>query len=757
MKMKQFLSCSLIMSMLLTMTGVFTGCSKENGGKTKSEMVAKGILNEKNHTLSGKGLSMKVSQVTLDSDTDAKIEKVSDVPPLDDNSEIKLEAYDFSLEGVSSFAGVIELTIPLKLADGAKPGAAYLNEATGKWEPVSFRYDSAAGTVVITTDHLSKYGVFSVSGEGLRKARIEFLGLSGSAGNENFMAAVQEYSSGGVPGSKCIEIGAGAVGDSLQLGGDFLGNAAQSAGYLAYGDDVMSTLGDHLGSIGLMVSVVQIGVNISDGKINDALVGSMKTAWSYMMGKAASKLSSSVMSASMAAVAIVDYSINKFGTEALDGRKSIYRDAYSIYYQKGKPGFRSSADWYKKLYPIFSSGKMSEDKLKAEIERMISEHCAEFWGGGNKDGVDAYVDEARKKIKWTGGGAGLNDEVRKEISAERRSIIYNNILPGVINQIAEKINLENEKKLRAEYKALSSYLNTSISFSLTDKQKKYAGHVVRFAPLNSKADVKNWTGKINSNGISNTAFTLYGHMYAGAPNTLEIYEPGATPGKDAPVKTVTFKVTPPEIKIVIDEDKPETPKVKANTPEPQAEQPAQPPEAKKYAWVLVQTINEDDKANIAHLNKGGIYQASATASPGSYTYSKKYIGETDTYPDPDQINGEGYAMKLDISVPPKIIQGGDIVSLSFNLAFTSQSISYFDGNGGCRADFGPTRFVNKDGKNFFKIYCSVKYKEKNVMSVSDTITAKAPVGKQEGQRIELWTGGPGEGTGTRYIYEWKMQ
>jgi hypothetical protein len=103
--------------------------------------------------------------------------------------------------------------------------------------------------VVITTDHLSKYGVFSVSGEGARKARIQFLGLGGAAGNQNFMAAVEEYASSGVPASKCLEIGTGAVGDALQLSGDILGNAAQSAGYLVYGDDVMSTLGDHLGNI----------------------------------------------------------------------------------------------------------------------------------------------------------------------------------------------------------------------------------------------------------------------------------------------------------------------------------------------------------------------------------------------------------------------------------------------------------------------------------------------------------------------------
>lgn len=70
---------------------------------------------------------------------------------------------------------------------------------------------------MITTDHLSKYGVFSVSGEGARKARIQFLGLWGTAGNENFMAAVEEYASSGVPAAKRVEIGAGAVGDALQL------------------------------------------------------------------------------------------------------------------------------------------------------------------------------------------------------------------------------------------------------------------------------------------------------------------------------------------------------------------------------------------------------------------------------------------------------------------------------------------------------------------------------------------------------------
>jgi hypothetical protein len=125
-------------------------------------------------------------------------------------------------------------------------------------------------------------------------------------------------------------------------------------------------------------------------------------------------------------------------------------------------------------------------------------------------------------MAWTGGQAGLNDTVRKDISAERRAIVYNNILPVVFNQIAKKINLENERKLRAEYQRLSDYMNTLISFSLTDKQKTYAGHSVRFAPLNSKAKGEDWTGKINENGLAKTRFTQYGHMNAGAPITRVI-------------------------------------------------------------------------------------------------------------------------------------------------------------------------------------------------------------------------------------------
>lgn len=548
---KRILAFILIVTMI---TPLMAGCG--DTAKVESKVLAEGVLNEENLSLSGDGVSMKLNPVNLAGETKAVISRVSSAPPLDEESKITLDVYEFELDGVEKFDGVMELVIPLQMAAGEQPGAAWLNEETGVWEPVSFRYDQESKAVVIATDHLSKYGVFSVTNEGTRRARVEFLGLWGTGQEEDYLAAVNEYASNGAPSTECLDVGASAAGDALQLGGDFLGNMGQSAGYLAYGDDVLSTLGDHLGNLGLLVSVVQISSNIYNGKTHSAVVGSMKTAFTYVMNKAASKLSSAVMSASMASVAIVDYSINKFATEAVEGRASLYRDAYGIYYQKKEDGYKSSADWFKVLYPIFNNTSLTEEQLKAEIDRIVTDHCNEFWTGANKLGIDYYVSEAREKFKWTAGGAGLNDEIRQNVSDERRFILYDQILPGVFQQIALKINLENERKLREEYTALSNYLNKSISFNVTDPKKQYAKHIARFAPLNEKAELDNWTGKFKDDGSLSTSFTLYGHMASGAPNTLEIYEPDADLEKDEPIRVVEFKVTPPAIDIVLGEEIP---------------------------------------------------------------------------------------------------------------------------------------------------------------------------------------------------------
>lgn len=262
-------------------------------------------------------------------------------------------------------------------------------------------------------------------------------------------------------------------------------------------------------------------------------------------------------------------------------------------------------------------------------------------------------------------------------------------------------------------------------------------------------------------GEMNTSFTVIGHIQSGAPSRVELYKSG----EDIPALAVPFKVSYPTTTILLSssgekEQEPEQPDVTQEEP--------QQPEAKEYAWVLVDTVLYDAKEDIeiANKNQEGTYVTSGSASPGNYSVSWQYTGDTDTYYDPDVIHGEGAGSQAIFSTPPSTIKAGETVSLSLSLSFTENTLSYYSSKASARADFDEwdmtpgsvTRnsidFKNKDGKDSFAIdtYHSVQ-----VYSVSETITAVAPSGSQEGDRIAIRTIYYSRvGMGTNYVYEWRQ-
>jgi hypothetical protein len=387
------------------------------------------------------------------------------------------------------------------------------------------------------------------------------------------------------------------------------------------------------------------------------------------------------------------------------------------------------------------------------INQEIDSFCDRFWSldyGKVKEiaavsGLKYSFDERQ----WTKDQEVLTEQYREYLMTHLQAPLTS-ARKYLLNQAMEQAQKEFEKQLRVIQKELNKTVKVQI-IEQPDKdgEYKYGGYTVRFAPLSSSTNVKNWTGKLTKGGEMNTSFTILGHMQSGSPNRLELYPAG----KDSPEVTVSFKVSYPTTTILISSSGKEKPE--AQSPVENNNEQSTAPEAKPkedFAWVLVETIHEDQKNDIESTNKGGIYQTKASVLPGSYTYSWKYIGDTDTYPDPDVLNGESFATKLTMSVPPEVIKGGETVTLSFNLSFTDVNLSYYDGQGSARADWGNLRFSNEAKKNFFMIYSSVKYSSKNVLSISDTVSAVIPNGDTEGQREKLWTGGY---TGTYYVYEWK--
>ena len=186
-----------------------------------------------------------------------------------------------------------------------------------------------------------------------------------------------------------------------------------------------------------------------------------------------------------------------------------------------------------------------------------------------------------------------------------------------------------------------------------------------------------------------------------------------------------------------------------------------------FAWVLEKAVTYDRKKEIeeANKNRAGVYSYSAASAQGSYSYTWTYLGKDDDYYDPPTLHGENSTSKCTWTVPPSTIRGGETVTLSLNLSFGSQKLSFFTDKATAGADFdkwdvepgfvtaGAVRFKNKDGKDSFTIDT---YKTVKIYSVSETVTAVAPTGGKAGDKIALRTTFDGRAQGTCYIYEWKQ-
>ncbi|NLT58419.1 MAG: hypothetical protein GXX99_05600 [Clostridiales bacterium] len=239
---------------------------------------------------------------------------------------------------------------------------------------------------------------------------------------------------------------------------------------------------------------------------------------------------------------------------------------------------------------------------------------------------------------------------------------------------------------------------------------------------------------------------------------MELYKPG----EDTPALTVPFKVSYPTTTILLSSSGEK--EQESQQPDVTQEEPQQP-EAKEYHWVLVDTVNYDQKEELKAENerRAGTYEYDWSSAPGSYSYTWTYVGEGDTWYDPDLLHGETSTTQCTWTVPPSTIKGGETVTLSLKLEFGAQELSYYGDHASASADFdqwdvppgGVTRdairFMDKDGKDGFNIDYG-----KNILSVSETVTAKAPAGREEGDKTALRTVFSGHKQGTCYIYEWQQ-
>jgi RNA polymerase subunit RPABC4/transcription elongation factor Spt4 len=698
------------------------------------------------------GVTIQFGEYALEGDKTLKIRQLPE--KTDKNNGVKVTAYDFELGDQTNFDDVITIAIPYDAnyaeagAESACIGAKYYNQTTGEWEGVYYEVDAKNRQVLIYTTHLSTYGVFQVKNENTRKAYItDVYAIAGLMNTGKSFEVIKELAEQGQPGNAAFEAGFEAVNSVT-------GNTGTALTAITLGGQYEGALADALGKgsqhLGLALAAVQtcydFTYNFSD---DQGKLSTLSNLVKNVANNAVGYFGSATLQVGFAAIAVFDVILSEVQSDMMELKLENLGGVYQYYNDVEAP--RSNQEWRAIFIKALKENADDPQKAQQQINQKIDSFCDRFWSldyGKVKEiagvsGLKYSFDER----EWTKDREVLTAQYR-EYLLSRLQAPMTSARNYLLSQAMEQAQREFEKQLRA----LQAELNKTVKVQIIEQPEEagdyqYEGYTVRFAPLSSNANTKNWTGKMPKGGEMNTSFTVIGHMQSGAPSRVELYKPG----EDTPALTVPFKVAYPTTTIYLssqgEEEQTQAEESASN------EQSTAPAPEKEYAWVLVDTIHETRQANIDNLNKGGVYQESASASPGSYTHTWKYVGESDNYPDPDMLHGESFATQLTITVPPAQIKGGETVSLSFNLSFTEQNLSYFDGHGSCRADWGNLRFANADGKHAFEIYSSVKYSEKNVSSVSDTISAVIPAGYSEGDREELWTG---DYTGTYYVYEWRQ-
>jgi hypothetical protein len=772
--LKRWLCGLLILVMLLPQ---LTGCSKPSVPEAPQPGQQSGTLTKENTCVGSEQLALDLGEYPLQKDAKCEIAPVEAPSSLEG---VKIRAYSFEIDTNEELFSVMRLTMPYD--DAALDGqnaegsvcAAYYNEAAGKWEPVPFSIDERAKTVTIYTDHLSIYGCFEVTNENTRMAYAAYaipslakIGVSSSQANAVVTSSVQN---GGNPGAGAVEAGLAVLDLSLSVGGAGVEAAGHIAGALgsdgAASSSLLGSVGERLGDLGLLCSIAQVASGMYDiyNGNNDAVFPCYANALKTSIGYVAGKMGAGLFSLASLGTLAIDLTLNEFAETAWEGRKDIYEKAYALYYESSE--VKRDARTWAKMFIDAKEGAATAEKYRLRVEGLVQRYAEQFWQ--NETEVAVWQAEAQKQ-GFTGGG-GLNETMKADISKRYGDELFRTVIQDAFKLIAEKEAAAAQRAMLQELNAVKAELNRTCTLELVDTSisddkpvSGYAGATVYVDLPDTVTDAESWSTVLNSEGRGKISFTVLAFLMAGAPNELKLYE-ADTSTTDSPDLTLSFAATVPTATVQYESPGAEAPVSPTPAPFTTPDQPEQtppqsstsPPQSasKQYAWVLVDTVHETYKADIDNTNKGGVYEVSASASPGSYTYSWKYVGESDDYYDPDVLHGESYATQLTLSVPPHTIKGGETVSLDFSLSFTGQNLSYYDGHGSCRADWGNVKFKNANGKSFFEIYSSVKYSDKNVSSVSGTISAVIPAGYSEGDREELWTGGTN--SGTYYVYEWKQ-
>lgn len=494
--------------------------------QTQEEVKADLVLSDEKLSVRTADYSIALDPTVLTDSTTLEVTPRYDLKDPFDGNARRAAVFDFNLEDIHELTGTAEIRIPLTVDEGFIPCAAYYNPDTKKWEAISHYYDSRTGEIVITTGHLSTFGAFTISNEYTREAKLTYLYMP-ELENTNvcdIALKLKRIMDAPNPELQAVDEYLNDVDVVKTLGLDFGYSSLESMGFLP---SFSEEFGNLVSNVGVGLNIYQVCHSAYEGDEASVAGGTLKLMIGQITSGLASALESSIMTASMSAVAFIDYSVNKFATTAVEGRKDIYRAAYRHYYSKagqgcatyqdGYVGYRSAVDWYKIFYPIMSRTDLTEKDLIALVDDTVRTFCNQIWE--DELGLAAAMNDARN-MGWTGGG-GLNASIKKELSDEYRNELYNGMFVSVFTAIKKHLETENFDKLLKDVEKFGNLMNRVATIKLTDSSKgtgasAFSGYKVRFASMPSEIqDPEKWECTLDENGSGNIQFRVFPYISYG--------------------------------------------------------------------------------------------------------------------------------------------------------------------------------------------------------------------------------------------------
>ena len=499
-------------------------------------------LSAENGAFQHQGVSLAVEGVFLEEEMEIEVTKMKAPRPL---AGAEVQAYRF-IPDSNQYDGLYTITIPFH-GEADMVGAGYYNENTRAWEPVIFEVDEANKQVVITTHHLSTYGAFTIQGEGTRYARIasnlfeahDHMARHGTMHGEVIQEALANEMT---PGGKAFDLGRSIVSDWFTATGVVL----EFEG-LAYSSGYLSNLSDIFSNLGLALSIAQLAVEYSRGDQRAMAVNSFNTARGLAVGKWGTK----ALKVSMIGVTAIDYSLNRLREEAIRGREEIWERAYRLYYRERQA--RSGQDWYRRILELHVHAD-SPEQFQRMLENELDRYTYLFWQ--EDEATIAEYQSAVMRQGFTGGG-GLNEPLKKRIADVYKSEILRDTLEPVFRRVEKEVRYQQFVEYQEELRKAKEELNRLVSFQVQElplgeeQELKYAGYIIQLGPLADGADFRQWTGRLNQEGFVQTRFTVMGHLAAGAPNEIRLYETREDLENDTPELTMEFTVEVPETRVTI--------------------------------------------------------------------------------------------------------------------------------------------------------------------------------------------------------------